>query len=206
MYRSFNLLDVALQYLAAYCNYKSTDDLLVIGSSANSLRCIYGIASLLKEWVEELVEQYRSFSASVFTLGTEDKSDRFINGTVKDIKLKLHHLFPCNSKMRSSLITACLYPTPAEFSDDCLKDNQRGRFPSFQRAQEAKRAEEANRLEQARLAQESEDGLNEDILESLDDGDGARNDGDGLPAVNADADIEQDDYLNEDDDEDDFTS
>lgn len=191
MYRTFNLLDVALQFLAAYCNYKSTEDsLTLLACSQNSFKCVYSFACVLKNWVDEQVKQYKLHGPVVFQKATDDKNDHFLSGSNKDMNLMLHHLFPCQSKMIASLLTSCLFLTDEEYRDDCLSDTVRERFRCYQR-------------EKQMLANSSETN-DETVDREVEDTDASYEENDIYDAVLNGVGELQDDA--DEDDEDDFTN
>lgn len=131
IYRASNLLDVAHQYLAEYCNYRSNQDSNeFISSSKNSFKCIYSIACLFRKWLQHSIVQIKLYGTSAFNnLGEDrcvtDKEQSKFNG------LQLQHLFPCSSRMKSMLGNTCLSLTPEEFHDDSLDECLKRRLKRF---------------------------------------------------------------------------
>ncbi len=139
IYRAFNLLDTAAQFLSSYCGGRANDVVYdLFGSSKDSFRSVYGLACLLKHWMSNLVDDFNATGPSAFIPDYEVQTERLIDG------LGLYNMFPGQSRMRSTLANICLCLSPEEFNDDCLEEQHRTRFPRYRTNEEAHSDENSN--------------------------------------------------------------
>ena len=131
MYRAFNILDTAAQFYSSYCGGRCNDAVYdIFASSEDSFRCVYGLACLLKHWMSNLVEDFKSLGPSAFSSKGSLQMNTVVGNSVDG--LSLHHLFPCHSRMQTTLLKSCLSLSPQEYDDDCLTDEYRSHFESHQ--------------------------------------------------------------------------
>lgn len=128
VYRAFNLLDVGLQFISSYSGHRTNGVVYeILASSKNSFRCVYAIASLFKDLVGILIDDFNTSGPSIFKEGGHTKGEEVFG-------INLQSLFPSQSKMTASLCTSCLCMTADEYKDDCLEDSIKARFRCYQEA------------------------------------------------------------------------
>ena len=93
-----------------------------MASSADSFRVFFSMASLLRHWITELIKDFEEYGPASFSRSFRNQGDR------KEDHMDIHDLFPCTSRMETTLFTNCLSLNEDEFMDDCFDEKYTQRF------------------------------------------------------------------------------